>query len=35
MRTKGLLAGGDTGEFVVSFERAPDGVRSVKFRPVS
>jgi hypothetical protein len=27
MKSKGLLAAGDVGEFVVSFERMPDGVR--------
>ena len=34
MSAKGLLAGGDTGEFLVSFERMPDGIRSVDFRPM-
>jgi predicted transcriptional regulator len=32
MNSKGLLAGGDAGEFVVSFERIPDGIRKLHFR---
>jgi predicted transcriptional regulator len=32
MRTSGLLEGGPTGEFVVSFEATPGGPRAVKFR---
>jgi predicted transcriptional regulator len=35
MGAKGLLGGGDTGEFVVSFERTPTGVRSLEFRRVT